>query len=179
MKYGISAETVSLMTSGPNFIIRQSKGFWTDFFKFIAAAGFRGVELPFNPFFSDPMAFETGRCGIPLSAEAIRAKYGSPEEFLDFLRYAGLEEVTSTHASANDALLELNAAARPAEDYYELLGGMLADAVTHARSLHCDTVVVSPTPESRASLSDMTPLDVEMTAMPRPPRTLGTSSFFA
>ena len=147
MKFGCSLEMVNLLTSGPNFIIKQSKKYWIDFFKFVAAVGFKGVELPFNPYNSDPMAFETGRCGIPCSAAAIGAKYGSAEDFLALLKDVGIEEVCSVHMNANDAMLELAAAGRPAEDYFRLLLEMGVQAVRHAKSLKAGGLVISPSPE--------------------------------
>lgn len=147
MKFGCSLEMVNMLTSGPNFIFKQSKKFWVDYFKYVAAAGFKGIELPFNPFSSDPMAFETGRCGIPCNSVAVASKYGSPEEFLAFLNDIGINEITSVHANANDAMLELAAAALPAERYYDLLEDMGMQAVTHTKSLKAQGLVFSPTPE--------------------------------
>lgn len=147
MRYGCSLEMVNMLSSGPNFIYKQSKRFWVDYFKLISAAGFKGVELPFNPFSSDPMAFETGRCGIPCNAAAIQSKYGSPEEFIAFLNDIGIEEVTGVHINANDAMLELIASGRPKEDYYELLRQMGIDAIAHLKSLKSNGLIVSPTPE--------------------------------
>ncbi|MDL2293011.1 sugar phosphate isomerase/epimerase [Ruminococcaceae bacterium OttesenSCG-928-D13] len=147
MKYGCSLEMVNMLTSSLNFIYKQSKSFWVDYFKFIAAAGFKGIELPFNPFGGDPMAFETGRCGIPLSAGAIQAKYGSPDEFLAFLNDVGIEKVVSIHMNANDVQLEANVRGYSRKLYFELLEEMGLAAVAHAASLKAECLVVSPSPE--------------------------------
>lgn len=147
MKYSFSLESVNMLTSGPNFIYKQSKGFWISYFKYISAAGFRAVELPFNPFSSDPMAFETGRCGIPCNANAISAKYGSPDEFLAFLRDAGIDGVSGIHINANDAMLELVAATLPPRNYYALFEAMAQGALAHCKSLECKALIVSPSPE--------------------------------
>lgn len=147
MKYAFSLESVNMLTSGPNFIYKQSRAFWVNYFKYISVAGFRAIELPFNPFSSDPMAFETGRCGIPVNAGAINSKYGSPKEFREFLKGIGIEDICSIHVNANDAMLELVAAAREPEDYYTLLAQMLDEALAHAKSLDCPVLAVSPSPE--------------------------------
>ncbi len=147
MKFGCSLEMVNMMVSGPNFIYKQSKSFWVEYFKCVSAVGFKGVELPFNPLNSDPMAFETGRCGIPLSAFAIKAKYGSPEEFLGFLNQIRIEEVASIHMNANDVMLELVAAQRPMDDYFPILEQVGMEAVEHAASLKASGIVISPSPE--------------------------------
>lgn len=147
MKFGCSLEMVNVLTSGPCAFTKQSKKFWVDYFKYIAAAGFRGMELPFNCFHSDAMAFETGRSGIPCNAQAIASKYGSPEQFLELLNEIGIEEVTSVHINANDAMLELAATEAPAEEYYRLLEKLCMEGVEHAASLRAGGIVVSPTPE--------------------------------
>jgi sugar phosphate isomerase/epimerase len=147
MNYSFSLESVNMLTSGPNFIYKQSKGFWVSYFKYIAAAGFSAVELPFNPFSSDPMAFETGRCGIPCNAGAIASKYGSPSEFRDFLRDIGIEDISGIHVSANDAMLEAVAAGLEPTSYYGLFEDMLGQALSHCASLGAKVLVVSPSPE--------------------------------
>ena len=147
MKFGLSLEMVNMLTSGPNFIYKQSKSFWVNYFKFIAAVGFRGIELPFNPFSSDPMAFETGRCGIPLSAFAVTAKYGSPEEFLGLIRDVGLEEVTGAHFNANDIVLEILASGRTMDDYFQLYEEAGHMAIDHLASLGGQGLVLSPSAE--------------------------------
>lgn len=147
MKFGCSLEMVNMLTSGPNFIYKQSKGFWVEYLKYVAAVGFKGIELPFNPFSSDPMAFETGRCGIPCNATAVRSKYGSPEEFLTYLNNIGIEEITGVHVNANDAMLELIATAKNGDDYYVLLKDMCLQAIDHLVTLKSKGLVISPTPE--------------------------------
>jgi sugar phosphate isomerase/epimerase len=147
MKFGLSLETVNLRTSGPNFIYMQSKLFWVDLFKFVAAAGFKGIELPYNPFSSDPMAFEIGRCGVPVSTFAVNAKYGSPKEFMSFLNDVGIEEVTGVHINANDVMLEIVASGQPMFNYFTLFEKMGMEAIDFLVSLGSKGLVVSPTPE--------------------------------
>jgi sugar phosphate isomerase/epimerase len=147
VNFGCSLETVNMLSSGPNFIYKQSKSFWTNYFKYVAAVGFRGIELPFNPFNSDPMAFEMGRCGIPLSAFAVQAKYGSPGEFMAFLRGVGIDKVTSVHLNANDVVLEILAAGRSMDDYFQLYEQAGLEAIDHLVSLGGKGLVISPSAE--------------------------------
>nr|WP_286207919.1 sugar phosphate isomerase/epimerase [Clostridium caldaquaticum] len=125
----------------------QSKSFWVDLFKFVAAAGFKGIELPYNPFSSDPMAFEIGRCGVPISKFAVNAKYGSPKEFMSFLNDVGIEEVTGVHINANDVMLEIVASGQPMSNYFTLFEKMGMEAIEFLVSLGSKGLVVSPTPE--------------------------------
>lgn len=147
MKFGCSLEMVNMLTSGPCAFTKQSKKFWVDYFKYIAAVGFKGIELPFNCFHSDAMAFETGRSGIPCNAQAISSKYGSPQQFLALLNKVGIEEVTSVHVNANDAMLELAATEAPADTYFGFLEKLCMEGLAHAVSLDSGGLVVSPTPE--------------------------------
>lgn len=147
MKFGCSLEMVNLLTSGPCVFTRQSKKFWVDYFKYIAAVGFKGIELPFNCFNTDAMAFETGRSGIPCNARAITSKYGSPEGFLELLKELGIDEITSIHVNANDAMLELVATEKPAELYYNLFERLCLEGLEHAVSLKAGGLIISPTPE--------------------------------
>lgn len=147
MRFGCSLEMVNMLTSGPCAFTKQSKKFWMDYFKYIAAAGFSGIELPFNCFNSDAMAFETGRSGIPCNALAIASKYGSPEAFLKMLQEIGIDEVTSVHVNANDAMLELAATESDAEAYFGLLERLCKEGLDHAVSLKAGGLIVSPTPE--------------------------------
>lgn len=147
MKFACSLEMVHMQSSGPNFIYKQSKHFWIEFLKCISAAGFRGIALPFNPFTSDPMAFEIGRCGVPLSARALADKYGSPAEFLELLHDLRIDQVACIHMNANDVMLELNASGRTMEDYFPLLEQLSMEAVEHAASLNAAGILLSPSPE--------------------------------
>ncbi|RCX16039.1 inosose dehydratase [Anaerobacterium chartisolvens] len=147
MKFGCSLELINMRTSGPNFIIKQSKLYWVEMFKLVAAAGFKGIELPYNPFSSDPMAFEIGRCGVPISAFAVNAKYGSPKEFMAFLNEVGIEEVTGVHINANDVMLEIIASGQDMSVYFNLFEKMGMEAIDFLCSLGSKVLVVSPTPE--------------------------------
>lgn len=147
MKFGCSLEMINLRTSGPNFIYKQSKGYWVNLFKFVAAAGFKGVELPYNPFSSDPMAFEIGRCGVPISKLAVDAKYGSAKEFVEFLNEVGIEEVTGVHINANDVMLEIIASGQDMSNYFDLFEKMGMEAIDFLVSLGSKGLIVSPTPE--------------------------------
>ncbi len=147
MKFGCSLEMINMRTSGPNFIIKQSKSYWVEMFKLVAAAGFKGIELPYNPFSSDPMAFEIGRCGVPISAFAVNAKYGSPKEFIKFLNEVGIEEVTGVHINANDVMLEILASGQDMSSYFGLFEKMGMEALDFLVSLGSRGLIVSPTPE--------------------------------
>jgi len=147
MKFGCSLEMINMRTSGPNFIIRQSKGYWMEMFKLVAAAGFKGIELPYNPYSSDPIAFEVGRCGMPISRAAVHAKYESPQAFMAMLRDFGIEEVTGVHVNPNDILLELLARDGQMSEYFPMLQALADEALDFLSALGAKTLVLSISPE--------------------------------
>ena len=148
MKFGCSLEMVNLLTSGPGVFTRQSKKFWVDYMKFIAAAGFTGIELPYNCFHADAMAFETGRAGCPCNETVLQEKYGGPETFIRFLKEIGVTDgVIDVHISAQDATLELLACAMDPEAYYTLAEKLFFAGLDHAANLKAGCLVVSPSPE--------------------------------
>jgi sugar phosphate isomerase/epimerase len=147
VKFGCSLEMINMRTSGPNFIIKLSKPYWVEMFKLMAAAGFKGIELPYNPYSSDPIAFEIGRCGMPISAFAVNAKYGSVKSFLDLLKSVGIEEVTSVHINANDVMLELLATDDDFSKFFEMLESLAEEAIEFLGEIGGKGLVISPTPE--------------------------------
>ena len=147
MKFGCSLEMINMRTSGPNFIVKQSKSYWVEMFKLVAAAGFTGIELPYNPYSSDPLAFEIGRCGMPVNRAAVNAKYGSVQSFRDFLHSVGIKELTSVHISAQDILLELIASENSDGDIPEMLEKLGLEALEFVIDMGGKGLVVSPTPE--------------------------------
>lgn len=147
MKFGCSLEMINMRTSGPNFIIKQSKSYWVEMFKLVAAAGFKGIELPYNPYNSDPIAFEVGRCGMPISTFAVNAKFGSIKLFLELLNSVSIEEVTSVHINANDIMLELIARDEGFDEYFKMFEEMANEAIAFIAELGGKGLVISPTPE--------------------------------
>ena len=147
MKFGCSLEMINMRTSGPNFIIRQSKGYWMEMFKLVAAAGFKGIELPYNPYSSDPIAFEVGRCGMPISRSAVDAKYESPQAFMAMLKDFGIEEVTGVHINPNDIMLELLAREGHMNEYFPMLQTLADEAMEFLQALGARNLVLSISPE--------------------------------
>ncbi len=146
MKIACSLETVELKSSGPSKLRLLSKGYWIEFFQWVAAAGFTAVELPYNPFNNDPLAFEIGRCGVPICLAAVNVKFGSPKEFRKKLADFGIADVSGVHVQAADALAEILATDGDTARYFGLLESMGHEAVGFLADLGSTDLVVSPTP---------------------------------
>lgn len=147
MVFGCSIEMVNMLSSSPNFFNKFSKSYWLTLFKHMAATGFKGIELAYNPYSSDPMAFEIGRCGVPISKFAINAKYESVPGFMKMLRGFGIDEVTSVHIKAGDALLELTSTEQDPARLFEEFRKLAREAIDFVSEIGGKGLVVSPTPE--------------------------------
>lgn len=147
MKFGCSLEMINMRVNGPNFDMMLSKSYWVEVLKLISAAGFRGIELPYNPYSSDGIAFNQGRCGMPVSKSAVVEKYGSVTSFLEFLNEIGIEEVPSVHISANDTMVELSTTGRGPEHLFDAFEKLIEESMGFLKEISGKGLVISPTPE--------------------------------
>ena len=147
MHFGCSIEMVNMLSSGPNFFDKFSKTYWVNLFKHIATTGYKGIELAYNPYSSDPMFFEIGRCGVPISKYAIAAKYESTEAFLRMLNNFGIEKVTSVHIKTGDTLLELLASEQEPQKVFEEFKKLAEEAIGFLSEIGGRGLVISPSPE--------------------------------
>jgi|GEM_PF-360494 len=147
MKFGCSLEMVNMRISEPGFKHKLSKSYWVELYRLIAAAGFKGVELPYNPFMTDGIAFNMGRSGMPINRYSIETKYGSVRDFVDLLRESGIDEITGVHVSANDAMIEVISAFRQPEHLFGLIEQAVAEAIEFLAECGGRNLVLSPTPE--------------------------------
>lgn len=92
MKFGLSLEMVNLHWQEPNRNRRESRYYWDELFSLIPAAGFEGIELPYEPKWDFG-----GRSGIPLSNRSVTIKYGGPAQFRDSLAKAGISQIIGVH----------------------------------------------------------------------------------
>lgn len=136
MKFGCSVDMVNLRYSEPNRNQRDSLRYWEELFKLVSAAGFKGVELPY-----DPQWQFGGRSGIPLYSDGVKFKYGSAKGFVDFLNCVGIEAITGLH---------LNAAFLHSFNQDAYLGGykhFAEEMIEYAAEVGALSVILSPTPD--------------------------------
>lgn len=147
MKFGCTLEMVNLRISGPNSLQMLSRSYWRQMFKLVAAAGFKTIELPYNPFTTEPIAFEIGRSGAPINTYAVDTMYGSVPEFKKLLQSFGIDEVASVHIKAGDALMELVSAQKDVFLLIETLDDMMDQAIDFLSQIGGKYLVISPSPE--------------------------------
>lgn len=143
MNFGCSMEMVNMHTSETGAFLKLSKSYWVEMFKLTAAAGFRGVELPYNPGNSSGLT----RSGMPISSHVVRSRYGSPKDFIKLLREVGIDEVTGVHISANDVMAELISSGQGPDRLFNMLEEWAKEAIEFVLELGGRGLVISPTPE--------------------------------
>ncbi len=143
MKFGCTMEMVDLHTSETSAFLKLSKSYWVEMFKLTSAAGFRGIELPYNPGGSSRLT----RSGMPISNEVTKARYGSTKQLLKLLNEAGIDEVTGVHINANDVMTEIISTEQKPEKMFSILEDWAEEAVAYVRELKGKALVISPTPE--------------------------------
>ena len=146
MKFGFSLETVNMRASEPNFKHKLSKTYWVSMFKCISAAGFEGIELPYNPSENGIMC-DVCRSGMPISRLAIDSKYGSPQSFMQLLNSLGIKEITGFHINPNDTLNELVEMDDDPNKLFDEFERLADEAIETLSELGGKTLVVSATPE--------------------------------
>jgi inosose dehydratase len=143
MKFGCTMELVDMHTSETGAFLKLSKSYWVEMFKLTSAAGFRGIELPYNPANSSGLT----RSGMPISNYVTKARYGSAKSLLKLLNDVGIEEVTGVHISANDVMTEIISSGRKPDELFPILEDWAKEAVGFVSALRGKSLVISPTPE--------------------------------
>lgn len=132
MKFGCSIEMVNLRTSEPNRSQREAKYYWVELFKLVSAAGFKGIEMPFEPFNFRP--------GIPYGPIALKAKYGSVKGFVDYLNSIGIEDITGVHYNPSFTSHDL-------DRHFNNVETFAARGIDYAAELGAKTFIISASPE--------------------------------
>lgn len=160
MKFAVSMEMVDLNRQQPNRNRRESKYYWDELFTLVSAAGFRGIELPYDLKWSFG-----GRSGVPLNRYAIQVKFGTVAAFLGHLSARGIDALCGLHFDPSLFFSpELDA-------YFGAFGHFAAEALGFAAEAGCDSLTLTPTPPaglipagSREALLDRTASLIERLA---------------
>lgn len=92
MKISFSTEVVDLNNQAPNRNKRESKYYWDELYRLIAAVGFDSIEVPYEPKWDFG-----GRSGIPRSKRSITMKFGSVSNYMGELSEIGVKEISCFH----------------------------------------------------------------------------------
>lgn len=135
MKTSFSTEVVDLDRQAPNRNKRECKYFWDELYPLMAAGGFRGIEIPYEPKWDFG-----GRSGVPRSMRSIQMKFQDPEGYLAYLKEQGIGSVDCVHLDS-----ALFCAGAP-EMYLGALGHFAQEALEFAKGLQCPVLTVTATP---------------------------------
>lgn len=135
MKSCFSMEAVDLDHQAPSRNKRECKYFWDELYPLIAAGGFSGIEIPYEPKWDFG-----GRSGIPRSMRSIGMKFQDPKGYLAFLKENGIVSVDCVHLDS--ALF----CAGAMEMYLGAVGHFAHEALEFAAGLDCPVLTVTVTP---------------------------------
>ena len=85
----ISLDLINRHYQEPNRNRYESRYFWEELYKLIAASGFSKIEIPYEPVWQFG-----GRSGVPLNRYCVNTKYGSGAKYRELLDASGIDRVT-------------------------------------------------------------------------------------
>ncbi len=132
----ISLDLINRHYQEPNRNRFESKYFWEELYKLISAAGFRSIEIPYEPVWQFG-----GRSGVPMNRYCINTKYGSATSYREFLTHCGVERVTGLTFDPNLFMRNDNI-----DFYFGATGHFAGEAIDHAADLGADYLAISPSP---------------------------------
>ena len=136
IQIGISLDLINRHFQEPNRNRYESKYYWDELYTLIAAAGFRGIEIPYDLFW-----MFRGGTGVPMTRYCVEAKFGTVEGYRAHLRSCGLERIAGVHFDPTMFMRNSNL------DFYFGASGHFADeAVHYAVEAGCDYINITPTP---------------------------------
>ncbi|WP_203226892.1 sugar phosphate isomerase/epimerase family protein [Confluentibacter flavum] len=135
IKIGFSLDMINMHHQEPNRNRQESKYYWEELYPLIVAAGFHGIEMPFDPFW-----IFRGGSGVPFTNYCIDIKYKNVDNYLKYLKDKGIDKVAGINFSPQMFMRneDLNF-------YFGASGHFGGEAIRFASELGCDYINVTPT----------------------------------
>lgn len=133
--FALSLDLVNLDHQEPNRNRYESKYYWDELFTLIPAAGFKAIELPYQPKWDFG-----GRSGVPLTQYAITTKYGTVSNFLQKLQDNGIERIAGVYFNPS-LFISNNLAA-----YFGAFRHFASQAIEFAGEAGAKVLTLTPTP---------------------------------
>lgn len=130
----ISLDMVNRHYSEPNRNRYESKYYWEELYTLIHAAGFSGIEIPFEPVWQFG-----GRSGVPMTTYSIETKYGDVARYKAYLKQCGIDHISAVTFDAN--LFVRNASL---DFYFGASEHFAGQAIDFAAKLQAECMVMSP-----------------------------------
>ena len=135
MRFSFSTEAVDLDNQAPNRNKRESRYYWDELYHLIAAGGFEGIGIAYEPKWDFG-----GRSGIPRTLRSITTKFGTVGQYMEYLRENGISSIDVIHM--NPSLFCRGAL----PVYFGAFGHYAEEAVDFAKQAGCPAVSLSATP---------------------------------
>lgn len=92
MNFCLSTEMIDLHNQAPNRNQRECKYYWDEVCTQICGAGFKDIEIPYEPKWDFG-----GRSGIPRTLRSITTKFGTVSQYMEILKHIGIEKISCVH----------------------------------------------------------------------------------
>lgn len=135
-RIAISLDLINRHYQEPNRNRFESKYFWEELYPLIRAAGFRAIEIPYEPVWQFG-----GRSGVPMTRYSIETKYESAANYRAVLAAAGIERVAGVTFDPNLFMRNDNLGF-----FFGASGHFAGEALGHAADLGADYLAISPSP---------------------------------
>jgi inosose dehydratase len=136
MKIGISLDMVNIHHQEPNRNRYESKYYWDELYPMISTAGFKAVEIPFDPFW-----IFRGGSGVPFTKYCVELKFEAVANFVKHLESNGIEKVAGIHFNPSIFMRNENL-----DFYFGASGYFGGESIRYAADLGCDYIAITPTP---------------------------------
>ncbi|MDQ4419273.1 sugar phosphate isomerase/epimerase [Sphingobium sp. DEHP117] len=135
-KIAISLDLINRHNQEPNRNRYESRYFWEELYRLIAAAGFSAIEIPYEPVWQFG-----GRSGVPMNRYCVNTKYGDAAGYLAQLQASGIDRVAGVTFDPN--LFMRNDSL---DFYFGASGHFAGEGLDHAADLGADYFAISPSP---------------------------------
>ena len=132
--FAISLDLVNRHYQEPNRNRYESRYFWEELYTLINAAGFSGIEIPYEPVWQFG-----GRSGVPFNRYCVNTKYGNAAGYRAALHERGIAKVTGITFDPNLFMRNANL-----DFYFGATGHFAGEALAHAADMGASYFAMSP-----------------------------------
>ncbi|MFC3443074.1 sugar phosphate isomerase/epimerase family protein [Sphingobium rhizovicinum] len=132
----ISLDLINRHYQEPNRNRYESRYFWEELYRLIAASGFSAIEIPYEPVWQFG-----GRSGVPFNRYCVTTKYGDAAKYRAVLEASGISRVSGVTFDPNLFMRNANL-----DFYFGATGHFAKEAIAHAADLGAGYFAISPSP---------------------------------
>ena len=133
-EFAISLDLINRHCQEPNRNRYESRYFWEELYPLIATAGFRSIEIPYEPVWQFG-----GRSGVPMNRYCVNTKYESAANYREVLRQSGIAQIVGITFDPNLFMRNDNL-----HFYFGATGHFAGEALAHAADMGAAYFAISP-----------------------------------